>query len=83
MGDIELAVFQNLAKIGLITIYYPMFYSFIMAVQTDVLCLQGHSSAAELREDRLPKMSVVRLCAQMKAVPCRHVTEWTSTSVLL
>jgi hypothetical protein len=32
-GDIELTVFQNLAKIGLVTAYYPVFYSFIMAVQ--------------------------------------------------
>jgi hypothetical protein len=52
IGDIELTVFQNLAKIGLITIYYPVFYSFIIAVQTNILGWQHHNPAAELRGDR-------------------------------
>lgn len=51
-GDIKLTVFQNLAKIGLITIHYPVFYSFVVAVQTNDLGWQRHSPAAELRRDR-------------------------------
>ena len=52
IGDIELTVFQNLPQIRLITMYYPVIYSFIVAVQTNVLGWQRHNPAAELRGDR-------------------------------
>jgi hypothetical protein len=41
IGDIELTVLQNLAKIGLITVYCPVFYSFITAVQTNLAAPQS------------------------------------------
>jgi len=68
MGDIELEVLQKLAKISLITIYYPVFNSFIMTVQTDILCWQGHSPAPELREYRL--CSYLLLISVLRRKPC-------------